>query len=388
MFTNHLHPILTIIKLNILSVWLIVAMSCKYMGHHPPESSSDLLVTFGEDHTLDDFPSWVVLIKNIPPQAPPFICSGVRISPNFILTTASCLYPQSNMNPAELKYKPYHQHHIAAIQYIAPSIPSADQAAEATIVNLTPSQIYGVDIYHGIMKDPMIKTLNLHSLALVTTTDSGGGDDQFIDIAPDHTQLTTMRLYGFNHGFPFRDTDLSFNKDKNINHLLRSTNLTLITDYFTNLYHRVIELKPNPHLTELGKQAERRHREQLAEDFQYMNQLLHDDDSGMFIIQTQAQHELAPDPGVCSEDQGAPITHTPSNSHQPLLVGLVAHAQYNYEKSSLSPYLSDSDLITSLFDSFTCSQFSQAYFIPFYLNWITSTMAMRRNTIATDAQHL
>ena len=391
MLTNHRNPVPTIIQFHILSLWLILAMTamtitigCKSIEDKSPKSSSDLLVTFGEKHTLADFPSWIVLIKNAPPDAAPFMCSGVRIAPHFILTTASCLYPQAKLNPAELIHKPYRQHNITAIQYIA-SAP----AAEATIVNLTPSQIYGVDIYHGIMKDPMINTLHLHSLALITTTDSTTGDDQFITIAPDHTQLsqlTGMQLYGFNHGFPVSDIDLDL-KD-NINQLLRSAGITLITDYFTNLYHRVIELKPNPNLNELSKQTEREYREQLANDFIYMNQLLDNDESGMFIIQTQAQHKLAPEPGVCSEDQGAPITHTPPNSLQPLLIGLVAHAQYNYEKSSLSPYMSDDDFISSLFNLFTCSQFSQAYFIPFYLDWITSTMAKRRNTIATDARQL
>lgn len=355
--------------------------SCKLTSTSQNQTATPSVFS-GQVHLLSDYPRAISLI-GIHHQNQKSWCSGVRVAPHFILTTASCLYPSHT--PSQLRDLPFEQHHISVIQYVDHITSHPRKDSQAVVHSIKASGIFGVDIYPAVMRDPGVHALQLHDLALISTTLSPTQDeDSYIPLLSTFLPTATREIfhvYGFSRSI--HKSDLA----QSTKNAFRSTKATLSTTYFSQLAKHAQTLKPSPSLNNIEKKQQMDYRKQLVTELNHMSQIFNEADSGAVVIRTIHENLLKPVPGICKEDQGGAIVYTDSDGNSSLYA-IMGTLQPIKEKTSLSPFIANNNLITSLFNLLICPPYSQAFVIARYADWITTTIKKRAQWITNDSQSL
>ena len=360
------------LKLTAVLGVLALLTSCKTS---PSSQMGEILITGGEGFSLEEYPHYMAFIK-VHSKTPPATswCSGVRVAPQFIITTATCLYPE--LTPREaLKQK---SHHITSVQYVS-HITNDSRRERVKVHSIASSEILSVDIYPGYMMDVIDGSIKLHDLVLISTFTKGSDTtSSFIELASTNLHdIDQVVVYGF--GKSIHDSNLS----SSTHNRFRRTLATKNPDYFAKLLSKLDSPKMVSTLGQLAASEKKQTHKQLTQSISHLNQVFEDPETSTFMVTTKRKSITTIEkPGICPEDQGGAVITRTSGKDQ--LVGIVGSYQSNLDHSSTTGIYIDSNLLAKAMEPFFCYPHSQALFLPPYHKWIKSTMARRLKDITPD----
>lgn len=357
-----MHHSLKLMAAITAALGLCVFTSCKQTS--TSSHMGEILITGGQGFSLEEYPDYLAFIKiQSKTSSTTSWCSGVQLAPHFIITTATCLYP--DLTPREAHKQKNHL--IASIQYVS-HISRGSRREPVKIRSIASSEISSVDIYPGYMMDIIDKSIKLHDLALISTSTKSSAS--FIELAstPLH-DIHEVVVYGF--GKSIHDNNLS----SSTHNRFRRTLATKNDDYFAKILNKLNSPKLVSTLGQLAASEKRQAHEQLTQSIADLNQVFGDPETSTFMVTTKRKGITIEKPGICPEDQGGAVVIKTSGRDQ--LVGITGSYQSNLDHSSTTGIYIDSNILARAMEPFFCYPHSQVLFLPPYHKWIESTMARR-----------
>lgn len=331
-----------------------------------------------------EYQGFMSLITLKPTASAKKFCSAVRIAPNFLLTSASCLYHKPNPKPN------YHtplltDHNIVSIQHIGLS---TSESAGPTVISLSPSQILAVDIFSQYTHDKTIPFLALHDLAIITTTLPPAAQDEFIQLASQDTDISistaaSLTIYGL-------DT-------KAITHSRGSTQPrrgvgVLAPDIFMSFQNNINKIDPQQ---SSSPQSVDRRKAHLLSELEYLTELFADRHLGLFMLRSISP--AAAGPGtfmrLCAHNVGSAVTIMDANGQEQLLgilggFGFRARLEYSFLINPQKHMIYSKNPAHVLVNSLICPDFTSVTFVPAYHHWIEEVITRRMLSLTDDGATL
>lgn len=338
-----------------------------------------------------EYPGFISLITLKPPAAVKKFCSAVRIAPNFLLTSASCLSTQPTpRRPGD--------HHIVSIQYISAATAQTDTFAVTT---LSPSQILAVDTFPQYTRDSTIPFLALHDLAIITTTAPPSAQGEFIRLASQDitlaelTDAAALRIYSLDIA-----TITSVLSDGYIQ--LPHGMGVLAPDLFGNFKTNINKIDPQQ---STSPQNVRKRQALLLNQLEYLTTLFADHQRGLFMLRSSSPRSattVTPPPmaagpptllRLCSHDAGGAVTIIGADGEQQLVgilgdFGRRAQLEYNFLINPQKHMIYTKNPVNVLLNSMICPDFTSVSFVPPYHDWINQMISMRMLSLTDDGTML
>ena len=351
-------------------------------AHH---SSKPFLIS-ADTASLADYPAFVVLISTRHGLSKKH-CSGVRIAPHFVVTSASCLFPNQDLEDITPE-NASEQHVISSLQFL--SLGAKTDDSDIKVRTIRRGGIYRVDVHPYWAKANLEHTeLMIHDLALIThTQDEGDNKNAFIPLADDIDWSSTLTLYGMAKSI--EQGDLSKSKDAMFAKALANKD----DDFFRHLIEKINEKEKTTELASIitedstkdeeittldaEKEREKAALIKITQTYTELDEFFKQTPTSL-MVSTKNEEELRLPPGICREDRGGPVVAEGS------LVAIIGdYTNKNWESKSRKKTLAN--LIANAMVDFTfCHSNTQIHSIAPHKEWLESLMKKNLDVISTDS---